>query len=354
MRFSCHRQILNDAISVVQKAVATKSTLILQGVLVSLKGNELQFTATDLEMGIQHTVQIIDAQEEGSCVVPAKIFGDIIKKLPNSQVDIGVKDGQMIIRYKGSSIELQTLPTDEFPTPPEEADMEISIPSEILKKGVTKTIRAVAIEANRPVFTGILIAIKDGRIEFVATDTHRLAVVSSVIDFAGEFKAIVPAKALAEALKFSGDTKLKVSKGSQLILESDATKIYIRTIEGQFSNYQQVIPKEHLTAIKVSNSEFKGAIDRAILFTDSDSKVIKLNGSERISIASASQKGKINEHLDVEHTGEPVEVAVNARFILDALGSVGETVEMELNGAFSPVTLRDDGYIHIVLPVRTF
>jgi len=352
MRFSCHKSILNEGIAAVQKAVATKSMLILQGVLVSLKGNELQFTATDLEMGIQHTVHIIDAQEEGSCVVPAKLFSDIIKKLPNSQVDIEVKDGQMFINYKGSSIELQILPADEFPTLPEGSDMEIIIPSDVLKKGVTKTIKAVATEINRPVFTGILIAIKDGGIEFVATDTHRLAILSSSIDYYGEFKAIIPAKALLEALKFSGDIKLKVSGSSQIILESNTTKVFARTIDGQFPNYKQVIPKEHLSAIKVSNSEFKGSIDRAILFTDGESKVIKMNGSEKISIASASQKGKINEHINVEHNGEPIDIAVNARFILDALDSVGETVEMELNGTYSPVLIRDEGYIHIVLPVR--
>ena len=77
-----------------------------------------------------------------------------------------------------------------------------------------------------------------------------------------------------------------------------------------------------------------------------------MNGSEKISIASASQKGKINEHINVEHNGEPIDIAVNARFILDALDSVGETVEMELNGTYSPVLIRDEGYIHIVLPVR--
>ncbi|HWQ42801.1 MAG TPA: DNA polymerase III subunit beta [Desulfosporosinus sp.] len=353
MRFSCHKSILNEGMSVVQRAVSGKtSSMIMQGVLVSLQGNNLQFSATDLEMGIQHTVQIIDTKEDGSCVIPAKIFGDIIKKLPNTQVDIESKNGQMIIKYKGSAIELQALAADEFPAFPEESDLEISIPSDVLKKGVTKTIKAVAIEANRPVFTGILIVIKDGKIEFVATDTHRLAIVSMDIDFAGEFKAIVPAKALTEALKFNGNTILRISRGSQLILESDTTKIFIRTIDGQFPNYKQVIPQGHLSSIRVSNNEFKGAINRAILFTDSDSKVIKLNGSEKISIASASQKGKINEHIDVEHSGEPVGIAVNARFILDALDSVGETVDMELNGSTSPTMIRDDGYIHIVLPVR--
>lgn len=352
MKFSCHKSILNDAISVVQKAVSTKSTMILQGVLVSLKGIELQFSATDLEIGIQHTVQIIDAQEEGSCVVPAKLLGDIIKKLPNTQVDIEATDGQMIIKYKGSSIELQTFPADEFPLLPEISDFEINISAEVLKRGITKTIKAVSLEANRPIFTGILVSIKDRKIEFIATDTHRLAIVSSDIEFPGEFKSIVPAKALVEALKFGGDTKLRVSNGSQLIFESETTKIFVRTIEGQFPNYQQVIPKEHKTVIKVSNSDFKGSIDRAILFTDGDSKVIKLNGAERISIVSASQKGKINEHIGVEHSGEPVEIAMNARFILDALDSVGETVEMELNGPYSPVMIRDDEYIHIVLPVR--
>jgi len=353
MRFSCHKSILNDAISVVQKAVSSKSSNpIFQGVLINLENGYLQFSTTDLEIGIQHTVQIIDTEEEGSCVVPAKIFKDIIKKLPNSQVSISVEDGTMTIKYKGSFIELQTLPTDEFPLLPEISDGEINIPAEILKKGVTKTIKAVSLEANRPIFTGILIAIKDGKIEFVATDTHRLAIVTSDIDSADEWKGIVSAKALTEALKFSGDMKLKVAHGSQLILESGPTKIFVRTIEGQFPNYKQVIPKEHLSAIKVSNSEFKGSIDRSTLFTDGESKVIKLKGSDSISIAGASQKGKINERVDVEHSGEAIDIAVNARFIIDALDSVGEMVEMEFNGMYSPVLIRDEGYIHIVLPVR--
>lgn len=353
MKFSCHKSILNDGISVVQKAVSPKaSNPIFQGILINLENGELKFSATDLEIGIQHTVLIIDAEEDGSCVVPAKIFTEIIKKLPNDQVVISVKDGTMTIKYKGSFIELQTLATDEFPLLPEMSDSEISIPMETLRKGVTKTIKAVSLEANRPIFTGILLTIKGRKIEFAATDTHRLAIVTSEIDSTDEWKGIVPAKALVEALKFSGDMKLKISQGSQLILESDATKIFVRTIEGQFPNYKQVIPKEHLSAIKISNGEFRGAINRAILFADGESKVVKLNGSEKISIAGASQKGKINEYIEVEHSGKPVEVAINAKFILDALDSVGDLVNMEFNGATNPTLIRDEGYIHIVLPVR--
>jgi len=258
----------------------------------------------------------------------------------------------MSIKYRESFIELQTFPAEEFPLLPEMSDLEMSISSEILKKGITKTIKAVSLEDNRPIFTGILIVINAGKIEFVATDAHRLAIMSSEIDFEGEFKAIVPAKALAEVLKFGGDTKLRVLNGSQIIFDSGTTKIFVRTIEGQFPNYQQVIPKTHISSIEISNSEFRGAIDRAILFADGDSKVIKLNGSGRISIASTSQKGKLNEHIDIEHSGEPVEIAVNAKFILDALDSVGEKAMIKFNGPTSPIMFTDEGYIHIVLPIR--
>jgi DNA polymerase-3 subunit beta len=352
MYFSCTKTQLLSGINTVQRAASTKlSPEVLKGIKIEVKDGIVTFSATDLEIGIQTKQSLIDT-ENGVCVVPAKLFGDIAKKLPStSTITCTARDNALQITYNSSNIEITTINADDFPMLPEIETEPIAIYSTVLKKALSQVKVAVSLEEARPIFTGVLFNLDKETFELVGTDTHRLALVELTLERnQNTLKTIIPANAVEELIKLpDGQTIAIKQKGGQVVFETEETRIYTRSIEGTFPNYRQIIPTTWASRISVDCKELIGVIDRASLLS-SNNVVTVVDG---LKIETKDSVGSINEVYEVPTEGEPIKIAFNPLFMITALKSMSsETVEIEFNGPTSPIVLREDGHIHLVLPVR--
>ncbi|MFZ3132537.1 MAG: DNA polymerase III subunit beta [Desulfosporosinus sp.] len=366
MKIFSSKDALLSGVNAVQKAVSNKNTLpILQGILIRAKQQSLQFAATDLEMGIRCEVpaQVI---EEGTMVVPAKLFSEVVRKLPDTTIILEERDKAITISYYQSEIILNGYDPEEFPLLPDLLDpLSFTLNTILFKKMIRQIIFSCAIEENRPVFTGTLLQIEGSTIRLVATDTHRLAY--SVAEIPNpeklNFSGIIPAKTLSEICRLirDEDEVLTINfSNNQVVFQSGSVYLVSRLIEGQFPLYKQVIPQTCETKVNLPVRSFLEAVERASLLSrdNSGANIIKINIKENeLKIDQTSELGKISEQIDIELEGKNVMIAFNTKFLIDALKVIdSEKIIFELSGPFSPGVMRpldNPNYLYLVLPVRT-
>lgn len=366
MKIFCSKDSLLSGVNAVQKAISSKNTLpVLQGILMSAYSQTLQFAATDLEMGIRCEVPS-NVSEEGTMVVPAKLFSEIVRKLPDTSITLEEQDKIIKICYYESEIILNGYDSEEFPLLPDLMDpVTFTISTNIFKNMIRQTIFSCSLEENRPVFTGTLLQIEGKHIRLVATDTHRLAYSISEISNSEEsrFSGIIPAKTLSEIYRLlkEEDEDLTISFGNnQVVFQFGSIYLLSRLIEGQFPNYKQVIPQTCETKVILNAKKFLESVERASVLTrdKSGTNVIKINvENNALRIDQTSELGKISEQIDVEMDGKEVTIAFNAKFLIDALKVIDhDQILFELSGPYSPGVMRpldNSNYIYLVLPIRT-
>ncbi|MDP2943110.1 MAG: DNA polymerase III subunit beta [Candidatus Omnitrophota bacterium] len=365
MEFKLPKDILQKGIQTVQNAVSQKSGLpVLANILFEASKDKIKLAATDLEIGIISKLVNIDVQEDGAISIPAKKISDIVKELPNKEIHISVKkNNQVVIKCDKSTLKIMGLPKDEFPKMPELSNKDVlDIPQKLLKSMLSLTSFAVSKDESRYILTGILFIVTEKKLSLVATDGRRLAVVNKDIPKPGGFtrKVIVPIKAVTELLKIlkdEGDVKILFGE-NQIAFEFDETLLITRLIEGDYPNYEQVIPKSTQEKLRISKDSFCAAIKRASLFTTPDSQSIKLDVlKNKIVISKVSHDGgESREELDCSYGGEDLTLGFNPNYLMDALKNIGEEeIIFEFAGADKRGVIRAEGndYIYIVLPVRT-
>ncbi len=357
MRIIVNQNKLLDCINTVQKAVPTKTTLsVLEGILFMAQSGKLTLTATDLELGIE-TRTDVDVLEPGSMVVDANIINDIVRKLPNSELEIEKKENFIKIKCQGSEFEILELPTEEFPQLPTiDRENQFTLPSSILKEMIRQTIFAVSTDEIRPILTGALMEVDKDKINMVALDGYRMAVKTSKILNDIEIKAVIPGKTLSEIGKIIDDkdepVNIFISK-NQILFNIEDTIVTSRLLEGEFINYSQLIPDDHKIKVGINKAEFLESCDRAALFAST----IKFEIFDDImNIKSNSEKGNVYEELSISKEGEDLEIAFNPRYIIEALKVINnEKIEIEYTSGVSPSIIRpkdDSGFLYLVLPVR--
>lgn len=366
MKIFCSKDALLSGVNAVQRAVSYKNPLpVLQGISIQAENQSLQFAATDLEMGIRCDVpaQIV---EEGTIVVPARLFAEVVRKLPDTTISLEERGRSIKICYYQSELILNGFDPEEFPLLPDLIEpLSFSLPTLIFKNMIRQTIFSCATEESRPVFNGILLQIEGSTIRLVATDTHRLAYMISEVANAEEirFSGIVPSKTLAEIYRLLKDEDEIVNisySNNQVVFQFGSIYLVSRLIEGQFPNYKQVIPQTCETKVHLSVKEFLDAVERASLLSrdKTGANIIRIDveGNE-LRIDQTSELGKISEQIGIEMEGKDVKIAFNAKFLIDALKVIeGEQVLFELSGPFNPGVMRpldNPNYIYLVLPVRT-
>lgn len=366
MKIFCSKDALLSGVNAVQRAVSYKNPLpVLQGILIQAENQSLQFAATDLEMGIRCDVpaQIV---EEGTIVVPARLFAEVVRKLPDTTISLEEQGRSIKICYYQSELILNGFDPEEFPLLPDLIEpLSFSLPTLIFKNMIRQTIFSCATEESRPVFNGLLLQIENSTIRLVATDTHRLAYMISEVTNPEEirFSGIVPSKTLSEIYRLLKDEDEIVNisySNNQVVFQFGSIYLVSRLIEGQFPNYKQVIPQTCETKVHLSVKEFLDAVERASLLSrdKTGANIIRINveGNE-LRIDQTSELGKISEQISIEMEGKDVRIAFNAKFLIDALKVIdGEQVLFELSGPFNPGVMRpldNPNYIYLVLPVRT-
>lgn len=368
MQFITDRDALNEAVNIVQKAAAVKSAIpALEGILIETRNDILHFTAYDLNVSIDYELSA-SIEEEGSIVLPARLFSDIVRKLPSSNIEIKTDEKLHVHIASGASeFTIMGIDTDEFPeiSPPSQQN-RISIDINAFKRLVRQTIFAAAQNDLKPVLTGVLFKpnTEEKSICAVAVDGFRLAIKKeSYEDLKGQSNQfIVPMRTLSELLKILPDTEDKIL--NILIGDKNITFVFeqmtltSRLLEGEFLNYESAIPQNCVFKVTVPVREFSQMIERASLLTSSTIKSpIRCEFDiASIKVTTSSNIGKFCDEIKTEQFNQQLIIGFNHKYMLDALGACDESeVVFELTNPLSPIVIKPcegDGFLFMVLPVR--
>lgn len=364
MKFSCNPRTLMHSISIVQKAVSSKSTLpIIKGIYLEAFDQNLRLLATDMEISIDHVMDA-NIQEEGSVVVDARLFSEIIRRLPDSQVEISLQNNsQLLIECASTQFNILSYNSSEFPDLPEiENEQTYEISDQQLRTMIRQTVFAIAEDETRPILTGVLMEMENDILHMVALDGFRVALIKDSIESGLNSKVVVPGKTLNEISRIvSGeeDEKIQISlTDKHALFTINNTKLTTRLLEGEFINYNQIIPKEYKSKVKVDTKDLLDSIERAALLgKEGRNNLVKFTISdENMIINSNSELGNVHEELEIELEGDDLQIAFNARYFIDALKVIDdEAVYLEFTTNLSPGIIRpinNDNIIHLVLPVR--
>ena len=368
MKFTCYKETIIKAINSVVKGVASKTTMpILEGILIQTNDNEIKLTTYDLEIGIEYIMEC-EVKEQGSTVVNAIMFSEIIRKLPDTEIEITLNDKNLLeIECEGSHYKLATMNPEEFPELPKiEIENSIEIEQNALKNMIRKTIFAVSTEESRPIFTGCLFETENNKLNVVAVDGFRLALRSIFLKTkTNDFNAVIPGKTLNEVNKILSDSfepiKIGVAK-NQALFEMDNCKIVTRIIDGEFLNYKNVIPSNWETRIRVNKNNFQDCFERISLISSSSIEKekkypVKVNVDiGKVTISCTNQTGDAKEELFVSTEGKNLEAGFNPKYFLDSLKSIDdEEVYVEFGTSISPCLIKsveNNDYVYMILPIR--
>lgn len=326
MIFTCEKQKILEGISIVQKAITGKSTMpILEGIYINANNSTITLIGSDMDVSIQTLVDA-NIMEEGSIVIDAKIFGEIIRKLPNSTIRIETMENQLIkITCEKSIFDVVYMNTNEFPELPEiNENLKISVNQNILKNMIKGTSFAIAQDETRPILQGILFEVRNKNLNLVALDGYRLAIKSEFLDTDIDIEVVIPGKTLNEVSKILEDIDEIVDitfTNNHILFNLKRTKIISRLLEGKFINYKSLLPQEHKLFVNVNRQELQNAIERASLMAkDGNTNLIKLDlHQDNLVITSNSQLGKVRDEISIKLQGDEIEIAFNSKYLLDVL-----------------------------------
>lgn len=372
MKLSCLQENLNRGLSVVGRAVSARSTLpILGNILLATDNGRLKLAATNLELGITTWVGA-EVQKEGSITVPARLLTDFVNTLPNEKVSIEVSGGQKVRISSGhSSADIHGMDAEDFPVIPTVADEPtVRIEPGLLREMIGQVAFAAATDDSRPVLAGVLVKFEGGNLTMAAADGFRLAVKEHEVDVdAGGISVIVPAKALDALARLIGDAEEPVDitvtpNRSQILFHSENVDIVSRLVDGNFPNYNQILPKQHETRTVVDTQEFLRATRRAFIFARDSQNVVRLQlepGSDltpgRILItATAAEMGSGADELQATVDGAGGQIAFNAKYLADVLSVVSTgQVALETQTSNAPGVIKPVGngsYTHVIMPMH--
>jgi DNA polymerase III subunit beta len=364
MKFTCGKKAFSDAVSVIGRAVSTKSTLpALEGILIKAANDTLILTSNDLEIGMTTTIPA-NVSEPGDIVLNAKLFSEIIRKLPADRVDLFADEKLLTTVSSGASeFTILGIPASEFPETPALSDcVNFSIAQNLLASMIRQTLFCISSDDSKPVHTGSLFELSDSEIRIVSVDGFRLAIRTEKIQNTLDHKFVVPGKTLGEILKMLSpeiDDPIHMSIGKRHILfEINGYTLISRLLEGDFLDYRGVLVDTSSSEIKIKVRGFTDSIDRAsLLISDrlkSPVRCVFENDVVRVTCSTAS--GKIYDEIPAALSGDSVEMGFNNRYLLDALRACEcDEVKVLLNGPLSPMRiypLDGENFIFLVLPVR--
>lgn len=370
MKLSVMQENLARGLSVVSRAVSSRSTLpVLANVLLKTEDAGLKLTATNLEIGVTYWVPgKID--QDGATTVPAKLLTDLVNSLPSGdRVDLEVGPGEVLHVQAGRfQSHLKGIDADEFPAIGTGGERPTTrIAQNVLRRALAETTFAAASDEARPILTGVLAKFEGNELTLAAADNYRIAVKTvPILDAVPETSVVIPARALVELARVLADVDDPVevviaSARNQILFHLDGVDLVSRLIDGQFPNYQQVMPQSHATRAIIDREELLRAVRPAALIAHESANIVKLQiGDDSESGITVSANAEVGDHVgqvEASVEGDGTTIAFNARYLADVLTNVtAEQFALELNGPLSPGVFKpigDDRYVHVVMPVRT-
>lgn len=364
MKIVCSTETLSQACQNVQRAVSTKTSIpAIEGILLKAEDGRLYLTGYDLEVGINTSIEA-KVEQDGSIILNARYLCDIIRRLPDEEVEIEADARQLCyIRSGETNYSLNGISAEEYPELPSvTGGAPVIIDQGILKNMIRQTIFAVADNNSNVVYTGIKFEIEKNQIKLIAVDGVRLAIRTEEIDYDGEeLSFIVPGKTLSEVMKLIDEEEADVSLGvgkRHIVFEVNGYSIVSRLLEGEFLDYKSAVPASFATTVRVSTKTLMSSIDRtSLLITDRlKSPVRCIFDDNTIKISSITSLGTANDKISAQIDGERIEIGFNNRFLIEAL-RVCDTDEVliKLNSPVSPIIIlppEGESFLFLVLPVR--
>ena len=376
MNVSVMQENLARGLQTVSRAVSSRATLpVLANVLLMTQDAGLKLTGTNLEIGISSWVPG-KVEGEGEITVPAKLITDLVASLPNQRIDLelSVKDRTLKLTCGGSRASIKGIEADEFPVVAVIGEAPTTaIPSRTLREALTEVVFAAASDESRPILTGVLTRFVGETVTLAAADNYRIAVRTLAVarPVATELTIVVPARSYAELVRIlpDSDDPIEVTvtpNRSQALFHVEGTDLVSRLIEGQFPNYEPVVPKRDAWTARavVDRETFLAGTRRASIFARDSANIVKVevggDGSEGAGIAITAHAADVGDNadsLEAAVEGSPTTIAFNARYLIDVLANLGsDEAALELSGPLAPGVIRGvgkDDYVHVIMPVRT-
>lgn len=365
MKIKCKRTDLVEAVNIVEKAVPVKTTLpIMEGIYLEAKENCFHLVGNNMDLGIECVIPA-DVSETGMVVVKANLFSVAVKKLPDYEddvyLDVDEKD-TIKITCGNAKFDFATASAEDFPLLPAVEDENcFEMKESNLKNMVRQTIYAISTKEDKPVLSGVYFDISENTVHVVGCDGYRVAIRKEQIETNGEYQFILPGKNAKELLSIIGDSddliKLSLSKNNVKIALKNCTFVS-RLIDGEYLNYKSVADHKNNLVIEVETKKILNSIDRAAMIVSESAKSYVLLNIEddSVFINCESVMGKVNDKFNVNMIGEPMQIAFNPRYLIDAFKNVDdEIVKFSFSTPVTPTVItpvEGDRFTYIVLPVR--
>ncbi|MFA5792794.1 MAG: DNA polymerase III subunit beta [Candidatus Gracilibacteria bacterium] len=366
MKINCAQTSLSLALSLVNRAVSPNNTLpVLNNILLKAEGKKLFLFATNLEIAISAAFEA-EVENEGALTVPAKVLTSYVALLTDKEVKLSVTNGNtLLVQSKGSNTKIKGISSEEFPILPKLDTPDIfKFPVKQMLEAFEQVSFSASTNISRPVLTGVYLQIKGNTIKIAGTDSYRLSekTVTLEKDNGLDLSFIVPSKTIQELEKIlsaTSDTEFeaRVSKG-QIMFKVDGVELMSRLIEGNFPDYDKILPKESKTKVVVVKDEFILGLKKVSIIVRENNNNVKLKvQKDGLTITSdETQVGQGLSDISAKVDGENVETSLNAQYLLDVLGHLKcDTVNLGLNDDLSPVMVTPASggdYLHIIMPLK--
>lgn len=364
MKFLCSKESIYDAVVNVSKAVSEKSTIpSLEGIKFKLEDSLLELTGYNLEMGIRTSIAVT-SQDKGSFIINARLFSEMIKKMPEADILIEVSESYQVTISGGvTTYNLFATSAEDYPDLPEkDGDTCIPVAQPVLKEMINQTKFAVAVIDTKPILKGELFDIENGTLTMAAIDGYRLAVRYEPVKYGDSIKFVVPAKTLSDVTALLSDNdddtvNLYPSK-KHIIFEIGGYMVYSRLLEGEFHPYKSAIPASCSTEVIVDRKQLISTLERAMLLINerTPSPVRCYFENNNIKINCSTTLGKISDEIHADIAGPVIEIGFKCKYLLDPLKVINdEKVKLQMGGSLLPMKIvpcEGDSYTYLVLPVR--
>jgi DNA polymerase-3 subunit beta len=367
MKFTCKREELDLQLQYVSRVVTIRSSLpVLSNLLLETDGEFLRISATDLELAIATKVRAT-IDQEGSFTVPAKLFQDFIHQNPDEEVVFHLQSNELVCKSAQVEASIPGIDAEEYPALPSvEEKARVNVPAQEFIEALRKVVIACAQDQGRPVLTGVSCILDGDGITLAATDSFRLVEkrLPGVV-IADTVTMLIPYRTIQELIRIAtqmgAETELEMSLSEQqVVIRLGGVEVYSRLLTGAFPKYHNIIPHEFMAVLKVAAAEFTQALRLTAIFSQAGISNVALDVLEdgTLQISSyGSQRGAAKHTLTAKTEAgfKPLRAALNARFLLDAVGATGEeTIELKFSGPTSPLVIatKEPDYLQLVMPIR--
>src|SRR3990172_3702798 len=368
MKLSCTQENLHHGLNLVGRVVTPKITLpILSNVLLSTDEGRLKLSVTDLEIGINIWIGA-KIEKPGKITLPAKIFSEFVSSCNDKKIDLEQTDFKIDLKSEKYSATLQGTAADDFPSIPEISEKPTcAISGKILEEAIPQVVSATAMDESRLVLSGVCFKFIKDKLKLVATDSYRLAEKTIPLEKAvgKDYSVIVPLKAVSEIGRILGavsseNVQVSVSENQIRFAINEDIEVISRLIEGNFPDYEQIIPTKYTAKVKINFEDLQSALKIASLFAKESANNIKIKlkaPNQMIISARAEQIGTSKASAAAEITGSDLEVSFNAKFIFDGMSALKKgKINFDFSGNLSPAKLYledSKDYFYIIMPLRT-